>query len=226
MTDKKKRRDGLTVKVKTAKGRKSSSTEWLRRQLNDSFVDKANQEGYRSRAVYKLTEIDDKYRFLKPGSVIVDLGSAPGSWCQVALERTKGRSKIIGIDLQEIDPIAGVEFLQGDFLDNDTLEIFESMLPSDKVDVVMSDMAAASCGHHQTDHIRIMALCEAAIYFAIDWLNEGGFFVAKVLQGGAEQDLLKLLKSNFKTVKHIKPKASRKDSAEMFVIAADFKGKK
>jgi len=226
MTDKKKRRHGLTVNVKTAKGRKSSSTNWLRRQLNDTFVDKANSEGYRSRAVYKLTEIDDKYNFLKSANVIVDLGSAPGSWCQVAVERTKGRSKVIGIDLQEIEPIEGVDFLQGDFLDNDVLEIFESMLPSDKVDVVMSDMAASACGHPQTDHIRIMALCEAAVYFAIDWLNEGGFFVSKVLQGGAEKELLTLLKSNFKTVKHIKPEASRKDSAEMFVIAEGFKGKK
>lgn len=224
MNDKKNRRDGLTIKVKTAKGRKASSTKWLKRQLNDVFVEKARLEGYRSRAAYKLIEIDDKYHFLKSNKVIVDLGSAPGSWCQVAVERTEGKGKIIGIDLQKIEPIEGVDFLQGDFLDNDVLKIFESMLPQSKVDVVLSDMAAASCGHHQTDHIRIMALCEAAIYFAIDWLNEGGFFVAKVLQGGTENELLKILKKNFRTVKHIKPDASRKDSSEMFVIADGFKG--
>ena len=222
---KKTSRDGLTVNVKTAKGRKGSSTKWLRRQLNDPFVDEARKHGYRSRAVYKLTEIDDKYHFLKPGSIIVDLGCAPGSWCQVAVERTKGKATIIGLDLQEVEPIEGVEFLVGDFMEEEILLLLEEKLEGKKVDVVMSDMAAASCGHSQTDHIRIMALCEVAADFAFDWLREGGAFVAKVLRGGTEQELLKSLRYHFTHVKHIKPKASRQDSSEIFVVATGFRAR-
>ncbi len=221
----KKGRDGLTVKVKTARGRRPSSTEWLRRQLNDPFVDEAKKRGYRSRAAFKLTDIDDKFNFIRPNMSVVDLGCAPGSWCQVIRERTKNRGRVVGIDLQEVDPIPGVELMKGDFTDNDVLKELE-LLVGDKVDAVVSDMAAAACGHSQTDHIRIMALCEMASAFAVEWLNDGGTFVAKVLRGGAEQELLKDLRKNFEQVKHFKPNASRKDSAEIFVVALGFKGKK
>lgn len=217
-------RQGLTVRVKTAKGRKSSSTKWLKRQLNDPFVERANREGYRSRAAYKLIEIDDKFNIFKDDSNVIDLGAAPGSWTQVACKKIDSKKgKVIGIDLQEVSPISGVEFIQGDFLDE---EVFNSLLKKidKKFDVVMSDMAAASCGHQQTDHLRIMALCEAALDFAIDVLKKEGAFIAKVLQGGAEANLLSLLKKNFKSVKHFKPKASRQDSSEVYVVALGFRG--
>ncbi|WP_137700386.1 RlmE family RNA methyltransferase [Marimonas lutisalis] len=224
------RRD-LTVKVKTARGRKLSSTRWLQRQLNDPYVQRAKKEGYRGRAAFKIMELDDKFRFLVPGARVVDLGCAPGGWIQVAVPRInalgekqgKAVGRIIGIDLQEVEPIAGAEIHQLDFLEEGADEKVKEWLGG-KADVVMSDMAAASSGHKQTDHLRIIALCEAAAYFAFDVLEEGGTFVAKVLAGGAEGELQKLLKQKFAKVANVKPPASRADSSEKFVVATGFRG--
>ena len=224
------RRD-LTVKVKTARGRKLSSTRWLQRQLNDPYVQRAQKEGYRGRAAFKIMEIDDKYRFLVPGARVVDLGCAPGGWLQVAVPRInalgekvgKKQGRIIGVDLQEVEPLAGAEIHVLDFLEDEADEKVKAWLGG-PADVVMSDMAAASSGHKQTDHLRIMALCEAAAYFAFDVLEQGGTFVAKVLAGGAEGDLQKVLKTNFTKVAHFKPPASRSDSSEKFVVATGFRG--
>jgi 23S rRNA (uridine2552-2'-O)-methyltransferase len=221
----------LKVKVKTARGRKLSSTRWLQRQLNDPYVKRAQAEGYRGRAAYKILELDDKYRFLVPGARVVDLGCAPGGWLQVAVKRVnalgekKGKAvgRVLGIDLQEVEPIAGAEIHQLDFLSAGADEKVKDWLGG-KADVVMSDMAAASSGHKQTDHLRIIALCEAAAYFAFDVLEEGGTFVAKVLAGGAEGDLQKLLKQKFAKVANVKPPASRADSSEKFVVATGFRG--
>jgi 23S rRNA (uridine2552-2'-O)-methyltransferase len=221
----------LTVKVKTARGRKLSSTNWLQRQLNDPYVKRAKADGYRGRAAYKILELDDKYRFLVPGARVVDLGCAPGGWLQVAVKRTNAlgerRSKtqgyVLGIDLQEVDPIAGAEIYQLDFMADDADRQVREWLGG-TADVVMSDMAASASGHKQTDHNRIIALCEAAAHFAFDVLTEGGTFVAKVLAGGAEGDLQKLLKSRFTKVANVKPPASRSDSSEKFVVATGFKG--
>lgn len=221
----------LAKRVKTAKGRKISSTLWLQRQLNDPFVAAAQREGYRSRAAYKLTGIDDRERFLKPGARVLDLGAAPGGWCQVAVARVnalgEGRGpqgRVLGVDLQEIEPIPGAELMVLDFLDEGADAQVRAALGGE-ADVVLSDMAAASSGHRQTDHIRIMALAEAAADFAMDVLTPGGAFAAKVLQGGTEATLLALLKQAFTRVVHIKPPASRADSAEMFVVATGFRGK-
>ena len=221
----------LTVKVKTARGRKLSSTKWLQRQLNDPYVKRAKAEGYRGRAAFKILELDDKFRFLVPGARVVDLGCAPGGWCQVAVKRvnalgersSKAQGFVLGIDLQEVEPIAGAEIHQLDFLEDDADDNVRAWLGG-PADVVMSDMAAASSGHKQTDHLRIIALCEAAAYFAFDVLEEGGTFVAKVLAGGAEGDLQKLLKQRFTKVANVKPPASRADSSEKFVVATGFKG--
>ncbi|MFT4715289.1 MAG: 23S rRNA (uridine2552-2'-O)-methyltransferase [Paracoccaceae bacterium] len=224
------RRD-LHVKVKTAKGRKLSSTLWLERQLNDPYVASAGKAGYRGRAAFKILELDDRFRFLVPGARVVDLGCAPGGWLQVAVPRinslgtrkSKAIGRIIGVDLQEVEPVPGAEIHVLDFMEDDADIKVKEMLGS-KADVVMSDMAASASGHKQTDHIRIMALCEAAAYFAFDVLEDGGTFVAKVLAGGAEGDLQKVLKQNFTKVAHIKPPASRKDSSEKFVVATGFRG--
>ncbi|WP_290684937.1 MULTISPECIES: RlmE family RNA methyltransferase [unclassified Haematobacter] len=221
----------LRVRVKTAKGRKLSSTLWLERQLNDPYVQRARREGYRGRAAFKILELDDKFHFLVPGARVVDLGCAPGGWSQVAVARVnalgdrggKKQGTVLGVDLQEVEPIAGVELHQLDFLSDGADDVVRSWLGG-KADVVMSDMAAASSGHKQTDHLRIMALCEAAAYFAFDVLEEGGTFVAKVLAGGAEADLQQLLKQNFRKVAHVKPPASRSDSSEKFVVATGFRG--
>lgn len=221
----------LRVRVKTAKGRKLSSTLWLERQLNDPYVQRAKREGYRGRAAFKILELDDKFRFLVPGARVVDLGCAPGGWCQVAVERVnalgekKGKKigTVLGVDLQEVEPIAGAEIHQLDFLSDGADELVKGWLGG-KADVVMSDMAAASSGHKQTDHLRIVALCEAAAYFAFDVLEEGGTFVAKVLAGGAEGELQKLLKQRFQKVINMKPPASRADSSEKFVVATGFRG--
>ncbi len=221
----------LKVKVKTARGRKLSSTRWLQRQLNDPYVKRARADGYRGRAAYKILELDDKYRFLVPGARVVDLGCAPGGWCQVAVKRVnalgqktdKAVGRVLGIDLQEVEPIAGAEIHQLDFMADDADQQVKEWLGG-KADVVMSDMAAASSGHKQTDHLRIIALCEAAAYFAFDVLDEGGTFVAKVLAGGAEGELQKLLKQRFAKVANIKPPASRSDSSEKFVVATGFRG--
>ena len=222
----------LTVKVKSAKGRKLSSTLWLQRQLNDPYVKRAQTEGYRGRAAFKILELDEKYRFLVPGARVVDLGCAPGGWCQVAVKRvnalgertSKAQGHVLGIDLQEVDPIPGAEIHVLDFLADDADKQVMDWLDG-PADVVMSDMAASSSGHKQTDHLRIIALCEAAAYFAFDVLVEGGTFVAKVLAGGAEGDLQKLLKQRFTKVANVKPPASRADSSEKFVVATGFRGR-
>ncbi|NCQ25683.1 MAG: 23S rRNA methyltransferase [Rhodobacteraceae bacterium CG17_big_fil_post_rev_8_21_14_2_50_63_15] len=221
----------LTVKVKTARGRKSSSTRWLQRQLNDPYVKRAQIEGYRGRAAYKIMELDDKFRFLVPGARVVDLGCAPGGWCQVAVPRVnalaerkgKAQGRILGVDLQAVEPIAGCEIHQLDFMEDDADEQVKSWLGG-KADVVMSDMAASSSGHQQTDHLRIIALCEAAAHLAFDVLEVGGTFVSKVLAGGAEGELQKLLKQRFDKVANVKPPASRSDSSEKFVVATGFRG--
>ncbi|MGB0901037.1 RlmE family RNA methyltransferase [Halocynthiibacter sp.] len=221
----------LTVKVKTARGRKLSSKLWLERQLNDPYVKRAQVEGYRGRAAFKILELDEKYRFLVPGARVVDLGCAPGGWCQVSVPRINALGEksgkkvgtILGVDLQEVEPIPGAEIHVLDFMEDDADEKVKTWLGG-KADVVMSDMAASSSGHKQTDHLRIMALCETAAYFAFDVLEEGGTFVAKVLAGGAEGDLQKLLKQKFKNVAHMKPPSSRADSSEKFVIATGFRG--
>lgn len=211
----------LHVKVKSARGRKKSSTKWLQRQLNDPYVQLAQKEGYRSRAAYKLIEIDDKFDFLKDNQNIIDLGAAPGGWIQVLTRRCKN-SKIIGIDLQEIEPISDSILIQHDFTENDAPEMIIENLNGQKCDVVLSDMAAPACGHPQTDHIRIMMLCELAFDFAKEILKDGGVFVAKVLRGGTEKELLDDIKKHFKTVKHFKPGSSRKDSAETYLVAMGF----
>ncbi|MCL3880667.1 RlmE family RNA methyltransferase [Marivita sp. GX14005] len=221
----------LKVKVKSARGRKLSSTRWLQRQLNDPYVKRAQTDGYRGRAAYKILELDEKYRFLVPGARVVDLGCAPGGWCQVAVQRVNALGEkpgkkvgtVLGIDLQEVDPIAGAEIHQLDFLDDGADDKVKAWIGG-KADVVMSDMAAASSGHKQTDHLRIMNLCETAAHFAFDVLEEGGTFVAKVLAGGAEGELQKLLKQRFTKVMNVKPPASRSDSSEKFVVATGFRG--
>lgn len=221
----------LFIKVKSAKGRRASSTRWLQRQLNDPYVQRAKREGYRGRAAFKLIEINEKYNFLLPGRNIIDLGCAPGGWLQVAVDRVNSTGKIknakigriIGFDLKEIEPILGAEAYMLDFLDDDSpKKIIE--IAGRSVDVVMSDMAASSTGHKQTDHLRVIAMCEAAAYLAFDVLEIGGTFVAKVLAGGAEGDLQVLLKQAFEKVSHFKPNSSRADSSEKFVIATGFRG--
>ena len=221
----------LRTRVKSARGRRLSSTLWLERQLNDPYVKRAQAEGYRGRAAFKILELDDKYRFLVPGARVVDLGCAPGGWCQVAVKRVnaladrsgKAVGRVLGIDLQEVEPIAGAELHQLDFLEDGADDKVKEWLGG-KADVVMSDMAAASSGHKQTDHLRIISLCEAAAYFAFDVLDEGGTFVAKVLAGGAEGELQKLLKQRFAKVANVKPPASRSGSSEKFVVATGFRG--
>lgn len=221
----------LKVNVKTAKGRTLSSTRWLQRQLNDSYVAAAKRDGYRSRAAYKLIEIDDRYNLIHPGTLIIDLGAAPGGWAQIAAQRSgavngkgKSKGKVVAIDLTEIEPIFGVDFIQCDFLDADAPDRIRMALGGQSADLVLSDMAAPSTGHRQTDHLRIMGLCEAAYNFAQEILTPDGAFLAKVLQGGTENALLDLMKGHFKTVKHIKPKASRADSSELYVLATGFRG--
>lgn len=220
----------LKTRVKTAKGRKISSTLWLQRQLNDPYVARAKKDGYRSRAAYKILEIDDKLRLLKPGLRVVDLGAAPGGWCQVAAARvnalganpSKPQGSVLGVDLQEMEPIAGARLMQLDFLEPDADQKVRAALGG-PADLVLSDMAPFTTGHKQTDHLRIMAAAEAAAHFAVDVLVPGGAFVAKMLQGGAERELLTLLKHRFQKVSHIKPPASRSDSAESFVAAIGFR---
>ena len=222
----------LRVRVKTAKGRKLSSTRWLERQLNDPYVQRARREGFRGRAAYKIAELDDKYRFLVPGARVVDLGCAPGGWCQVAVQRVnalgeksgKRQGTVLGVDLQEVEPIAGAEVHQLDFLADGADDLVKGWLGGE-ADVVMSDMAAAASGHKQTDHLRIVALCEAAAEFAYDVLAPGGTFVAKVLAGGAEGGLQARLKRDFEKVANVKPPASRSDSSEKFVVALGFRGR-
>lgn len=214
---------GLTATVKTAKGRKASSTRWLQRQLNDPYVEEAKRRGYRSRAAFKLTELDDRFHFLGPNKRVVDLGAAPGGWAQVAVERCPG-GQVVGIDLKEIEPVAGAELIVGDFLEPGADDTLKALLGG-PADVVLSDMAASSTGHAATDHLKIMALLEAAADFAAEVLAEDGAFVGKVLQGGAETELLAALKRDFRSVRHAKPPASRSDSAETYVVALGFRGR-
>ena len=212
----------MRVNVKTAKKRKLSATLWLDRQLNDPFVARARAEGWRSRAAFKLIELNEKFGLIKSGSRVVDLGCAPGGWLQVAAKA--GAAKVVGIDYLEMPHVPGTEHLELDFLDDSAPEKLKNLLGGE-ADVVLSDMAAPTTGHKSTDHLRIIALAEVALDFALDVLAPGGAFAAKVFQGGAEGELLATLKKNFTSVKHAKPKASRQDSAEMYVVATGFKGR-
>lgn len=216
-------RKGSTQRVKTAARRTASSTRWLERQLNDPYVQEAQRQGYRSRAAFKLLELDEKFGFLRDSKRIVDLGAAPGGWSQVAAEKVKGAS-IAGIDLLPIDPMPDATFLQLDFLDDSAPGKLKEILGGE-ADLVLSDMSPNTTGHASTDHLRIMNLVEAALYFAEEVLAPGGVFVAKVFRGGTEQTLLTQIKASFETVKHAKPPASRKGSAEAYVIALGFKGR-
>jgi len=215
----------LKVRVKTARKRSNSSTMWLQRQLNDPYVARAKRENMRSRAAYKLIEIDDKAHFLKKGARVVDLGAAPGGWSQVAAKRVGPQGKVVGIDLLEIEPITGVDLRVFDFLDPAAPDLLKEMLGG-PADVVLSDMAANATGHRRTDHIKIVALVEAAAEFAREVLAPGGAFLAKVIQGGTEGTLLADLKKDFAKVVHIKPPASRADSAELYLLATGFRGGK
>lgn len=217
---------GKFVAVKTAKRRKTSSNQWLKRQLNDPYVSKAKIEGYRSRSAYKLLEIHEKFNLLKPGMKIVDLGAAPGGWSQVASRIIKVSeshlSKIVAIDLLEVEPIIGVHILQKDFYDLDAEKMIIEALGA-PADLIMSDMAANTTGHATTDHIRTLALCEQALEFALKILNPGGSFIAKIFRGGTENALLTKVKLNFQIVKHFKPSSSRKESTEVYLVALNKK---
>ena len=213
------------MKVRSTAARTPSSRQWLARQLNDPYVARAKREGFRSRAAFKLIEIDDKYRLLKTGARVVDLGAAPGSWSQVAAKRVgvaQGSGRVIAVDLLDFAPLAGVEFLRVDFLDPRASDAIRSALGG-SADVVLSDMAANATGHRKTDHLKIMALAEAAAEFAREMLAPGGVFLCKVLQGGTESTLLACLKRDFARVKHVKPSASRSDSAELYLLAMGFR---
>ncbi len=222
---------GLKEKVRTAKRRSTSSTRWLKRQLSDPYVEEAQRRGYRARSAFKLAQMDDKLRLIRPGARVLDLGAAPGSWSQVALARAgsqgaggqKAGARLVGIDLEAVEPLAGAEFLVGDVRDAETLERLRAALAG-PADLVLSDMAAAATGHAATDHLRTMSLVEAALDVAEALLAPGGGFVAKVLQGGTEAGLLARLKRGFAKVQHVKPPASRKDSAELYVVATGFRG--
>ncbi|MGE5514714.1 MAG: RlmE family RNA methyltransferase [Bacteroidota bacterium] len=211
--------------VKTAKKRKPSSTRWLQRQLNDPYVHEARKMGFRSRAAFKLLELDDRFHLLKKGLRVVDLGAAPGGWTQIAVDRVGPKGKVVGMDILEYDPVPGAICMQGDFLADDSPDRLKQALDG-LADVVVSDMAAPTTGHPPTDHLRIIGLVEVALHFAMEVLAPGGAFVAKVFQGGTEKTLLDLLKKNFETVRHAKPPASRKESAETYVVATGFKGER
>ncbi|MGB1361275.1 MAG: RlmE family RNA methyltransferase [Alphaproteobacteria bacterium] len=211
-----------TVRVKTARRRSNSSARWLDRQLNDPYVMEAKRMGLRSRAAFKIQDIQEKYNIIQPDHKIVDLGCAPGGWTQVALQIMNNKGKVVGIDLLEVEPIPGAILLQGDFTDDDAPELIKKELDG-KVNGVLSDMAANTTGHKATDHLRIIALVEMALYFALEILKKDGYFVAKVFSGGTESELLKTLKHHFTKVFHYKPPSSRKDSPEMYVIATGFK---
>jgi len=214
---------GLKTRVRSAKGRSLSSARWLERQLNDPYVAEAHKRGYRSRAAFKLAQIDDKFAILRPGARVVDLGAAPGGWSQVACERCGDAARIVALDLQEMEPLPGVVVLRGDFGEPAVQARVREALGG-PADVVLSDMAAPATGHAQTDHLRIMRLAEEAYAFAAEILAPGGAFVAKVLQGGSEATLLAALKRAFAKVRHVKPPASRADSAELYLVATGFRG--
>lgn len=215
MTDRAKKQ-----KVKTARGRTISSTRWLQRQLNDPYVRQAGQEGYRSRAAYKLLELQEKHKFIQPGTTVLDLGAAPGGWSQIC---HRIGAKVVGVDLLPIDPIEGIPFIEGDFMDAAVQKELLELLGG-KPQLILSDMAPNTTGHAPTDHIRIMSLVEEVWYFAEETLAPGGSFICKVFQGGTETSLLNQIKKNFNTVKHAKPPASRKESKEIFLMAMGFKG--
>lgn len=210
------------VAIKSKKKRTASSRKWLERQLNDPFVEKAREQGYRSRAAFKLEEIHKKYKIFKTNAVVVDLGAAPGGWLQIT-KKIAPSSTIIGVDLQSFEPVFGTTQIIGDFTDEKTLEALILSLDGTKLDVVISDMAAAACGVTSIDHDRIMGLLELVLDFSINHLKKGGHMVAKVLRGGTERNLLTLLKKSFSNVHHFKPESSRKDSSEMYVVALGFK---
>lgn len=215
----------LAVRVRTAKGRKIASTRWLQRQLNDPYVEEAKRRGYRSRAAFKLAEIDDKHHLLRPGMTVVDLGAAPGGWSQIAAQRVKlmaGKGRVVAVDLVEMEPVSGVVQLTLDLTDPEAAKSIGEALGGEKADVVLSDMHAPATGHKATDHLRIMGLVEAALDLAI--LAPGGTFLCKVLQGGASRELVARLNRSFAKVRHVKPKASRAESAEMYVLATGFRG--
>lgn len=217
----------LRVNVKTARRRSTSSARWLERQLNDPYVAASKREGMRSRAAYKLKEIDQRYNLLKSGQRVVDLGAAPGGWSQVAADKVKsidGKGQVVAIDYLGMEPIAGVDIVELDFTDETAEDLLKSKLRDGGADIVLSDMAAPTTGHTRTDHLRIMGLAEQAAAFAIDVLTPGGTFLCKVFQGGTEKDLLAMLKQRFQTVRHVKPPASRADSAELYVLATGFRG--
>ncbi len=212
----------LHTRVKTAKGRKLSSKLWLERQLNDPYVAEAKARGYRSRAAFKLLQIDEKHRILPKQGRVVDLGAAPGGWTQVALERCGPKGQVVAVDIQEMEPLEGAVVLKLDFLDEGADDAVKAALGG-AADLVMSDMAAPATGHAGTDHLRIMMLAETALHFALQVLAPGGAFLAKVLQGGSEKSLLEDLRRHFAQVRHVKPEASRKDSAELYVLATGFR---
>jgi 23S rRNA (uridine2552-2'-O)-methyltransferase len=213
------------ARLKDEKRRTLSSRTWLERQIRDPYVARAKRQGFRSRAAYKLAELDDKYRLLKPGTRVVDLGAAPGGWSEIAARRVGAGGRVLAIDILDMKPIAEVEFLKLDFLDATAPQRLKDLLGG-QADLVLSDMAANATGHRQTDHIRIMALAEAAAHFAREVLAPGGSFLCKVLQGGTEAALLAELKRDFASVKHVKPPASRSDSAELYLLARGFRGRK
>ncbi|GAC1345609.1 MAG: RlmE family RNA methyltransferase [Acetobacteraceae bacterium] len=210
----------LRVKLKTARGRTTASQKWLQRQLNDPYVRAAKQQGFRSRAAFKLMELDDRFHLLRPGSRVIDLGAAPGGWSQIAIQR--GAGVVVGVDLLAMEPVPGATILQGDFMD-DTMPAQLEALLGGKADLVLSDMAPNSTGHNFTDHLRIMGLAELALEFALELLEPGGGFVAKVFQGGSERTMLDRLKRHFSQVRHAKPPASRKESSELYVVATGFR---
>jgi 23S rRNA (uridine2552-2'-O)-methyltransferase len=217
----------LAVRLRTAKGRKLASTRWLQRQLNDPYVEEAKRRGYRSRAAFKLSEIDDKHRLLRPGMTVVDLGAAPGGWSQIAAQRIKlmaGKGRVIAVDVADMEPIAGVEQLKLDLTEDAAADRIRETLGGKRADVVLSDMHAPATGHKATDHLRIMGLVEAALDLAEEILAPGGTFLAKVLQGGAGKELVARLNRSFAKVRHVKPKASRAESAEMYVLATGYRG--
>lgn len=212
---------GLRVTLKKSLGRTTGQQKWLQRQLNDPYVRAAQEQGWRSRAAFKLLELDERFHLLKPGVRVVDLGAAPGGWTQVAVK--KGAAKVVGIDLLAIEPITGASLIQGDFTD-DSMEARLKHVLDGRADLVLSDMAPNTTGHTMTDHIRIMGLADLALHFAMEMLEPGGAFVAKVFQGGSEKQMLDQLKRHFTTVKHAKPPASRKESSELYVVAQGFRG--
>jgi len=212
---------GVSVRVKSARGRSTSSTRWLQRQLNDPYVARAKKDGYKSRAAYKLLELDEKFHFLAKGKKVLDLGAAPGGWAQVVVQKC-GEDTVVGIDLLEIDSIPGAHFLMMDFMDDSAPQALKDMMG--RADIVLSDMAPNASGQPSLDHMRIVLLVEAAFDFSLEVLKPGGTFVAKVWQGGTENKLLERMKKHFTSVRHAKPKASRQDSAETFVVAMGFKG--